>query len=196
MEGALKLSSLVWLSLTFGYKLTLTSFAYLRFGQKIWNFETNMRRRSYHAVANVVDDAGNKCHATRLCCNGTRVFCGEVNWLRRESGRQLIPFGRRLGSYHGSDGGLWSWSSVLVIAATTGAVTSVCVWKISIQTCQPSVELSRFRWGISHITYFLKNIKILKSRVTGGNKNNIKLSAGKMHHTYKYIHLFFHLLIY
>ena len=73
----------------------------------IFKVPTNIkRRRSYHAVANVVDDAGNKGHATRLCCYGTRVFCGEVNRWRREGGRQLIPLGWRLCSYHGSGCGL------------------------------------------------------------------------------------------
>jgi hypothetical protein len=57
--------------------------------------------------------------------------------------------------------------------------------------CQPSVDLSRFRWGISHVTYFLKNIKILKKYVNRGNKHNIVLNIGNMHHIHKYIHSLF-----
>lgn len=124
-----------------------------------------MKRRFYHSVSNVVDDAGNKGHATRLCCYGTWVFCGEVNWLRRESGRQLIPLGRRLGSYHGIDGRVWSWSSVLVVAATTGAVASATVCKISKQTISHLLKLADAGEQTCHVTYFLKNVKILKKYI-------------------------------
>lgn len=66
-----------------------------------------IRSQTYHAVANVVHDARDEGFATGLCGYGARVFCREMNWLRREGGHQIVPLCQRLGSDHCGGDGDW-----------------------------------------------------------------------------------------
>jgi hypothetical protein len=61
-------------------------------------FEEAVTVISYHAVSDVVDDAGDEGRASGLCCYGTRILCREVNRLRGESGGQVIPLDRWFGA--------------------------------------------------------------------------------------------------
>jgi hypothetical protein len=108
-------------------------------------YDEAIKSQTYHAVANVVHDTRDEGLAAGLCGYGTRVFCREMNWLRRKSGRQIVPLCQRLGPGHSGGGGDGSGSSGVRPRSPVRALATVTAVAATSRVCNTGAQNESIR---------------------------------------------------